>query len=66
MNRKKLLSIGLGLALLATAATAANVRQYFPASVGRSPTILPVCPLMAKRKLLPFQRVESIHTGSSA
>ena len=48
------------------AAMAANVAQYFPASVGRSPTILPVCPFMAKRKLLPFQRVESIHTGNSA
>ena len=64
--KKRLLTLGMGLALLAAAATAANVRQYFPASVGRSPTILPVCPFMAKRKLLPFQRVESIHTGSSA
>ena len=48
------------------AATAAKIAQNLPISVGRSPTSLPVCPFMAKRKSLPFHLVCSIHTGSSA
>ena len=53
-----------------SAVTAAVMPVYQPMTLeratGRSPMSLPVCPFMAKRKFSPFQRVESIHTGSSA
>ena len=61
------ISIRIAAAMAVTgAAIAAKIPQNLPISVGRSPTSLPVCPFMAKRKSLPFHLVCSIHTGSSA
>ena len=47
-------------------AMAANRPQNLPQLTGRSPTSLPVCPFMAKRKSLPFHLVFSIQTGIRA
>ncbi len=40
--------------------------KNLPILNGRSPTILPVCPFMAKVNFLPFHVVFRSHTGKSA
>ena len=67
LSRPPYINISIVAAIAVTgAAMAAKMAQNLPMSVGRSPTSLPVCPFMAKRKSLPFHLVCSIQTGSSA